>query len=292
MPMLVVQLLINGIQSGALYALIAVGFSLIFGCTRIFHFAHGATFTIAAYIFYYLYSMAQFHWALAVLASTIGAIIFGVVLDKWIYAPIQRHEGSFFTVFVASLGIGIIVQNLIGMIFGRGFVSVATPLSESIELMPGLFVAPLSGLAVICMLVFFFALQVFLNRTHIGIAMRALSENPALVRIYGLNPRHLSTMVFAIGSVLVVPAAILTGASSGLNPAIAHHVMLISLAATIVGGVGSMKGAALAGMLLGITENFALIYLGPQWSEAVTFVMLFLFILLRPSGFFGRAIAT
>ncbi len=290
--MLALQLLINGIQTGALYALIAVGFSLIFGCTRIFHFAHGATFTIAAYIFYYLYSLAQFHWVLAVLAATIGAIAFGILLDKWVYAPIQRHEGSFFTVFVASLGVGIIVQNLIGMIFGRGFVSVNTPLSQSLEMMPGLFVSPLSAIAIICMLTFFFALQVFLNRTHIGIAMRALSENPSLVRVYGLNPRRLSTIVFVIGSLLVVPAAILTGASSGLNPAAAHHVMLISLAATIVGGVGSLKGAAFAGLLLGITENFALIYLGPQWSEAVTFVVLFLFILFRPSGFFGRAITT
>ena len=290
--MLVLQLLINGIQTGALYALIAVGFSLIFGCTRIFHFAHGATFTIAAYIFYYLYSLAQLHWVLAVLAATLGAIAFGVFLDKWVYAPIQRHEGSFFTVFVASLGIGIIVQNAIGMIFGRGFVSVATPLSQSVELVSGLFVSPLSGIAILCMLAFFFALQAFLNHTHIGIAMRALSENPALVRVYGLNPRRLSTMIFAIGSVLVVPAAILTGASAGLNPAVAHHVMLISLAATIVGGVGSLKGAAFAGFLLGITENFALIYLGPQWSEAVTFVVLFLFILFRPAGFFGRAITT
>ncbi len=290
--MLVLQLLINGIQTGALYALIAVGFSLIFGCTRIFHFAHGATFTIAAYIFYYLYSLAQLHWVLAVLAATLGAIAFGILLDKWVYAPIQRHEGSFFTVFVASLGIGIIVQNAIGMIFGRGFVSVSTPLSQSVELAPDLFVSPLSGIAIFCMLVFFFALQAFLNHTHIGIAMRALSENPALVRVYGLNPRRLSTIIFAIGSVLVVPAAILTGASAGLNPAVAHHVMLISLAATIVGGVGSLKGAAFAGFLLGITENFALIYLGPQWSEAVTFVVLFLFILFRPAGFFGRAITT
>lgn len=290
--MLLLQLLINGVQVGALYALIAVGFSLIFGSTKIFHFAHGATFTIAAYIFYYLYSILELHWVVGVLAATAAVVVFGVVLDRWVYAPIQRHEGSFFTVFVASLGTGIIVQNLIGMIFGRGFVSVTTPLSRSMEILPNLYVAPLSGIAILCALVFFFALQAFLMRTHIGMGLRALSENPELVRVYGLSPRRLSMAVFALGSLLVVPAAVLSASSSGLNPAVGHHVMLISLAATIVGGVGSLRGAAYAGLLLGVTENLALMYLEPQWSEAVTFVVLFLFILFRPSGFFGRAIAS
>jgi branched-chain amino acid transport system permease protein len=89
-----------------------------------------------------------------------------------------------------------------------------------------------------------------------------------------------------------VPAAILTSASAGLNPAIGHHVMLISLAATIVGGVGSLRGAACAGLLLGLAENMALLWFPPQWSEAVTFVVLFLFILFRPSGFFGRPVTS
>ena len=102
----------------------------------------------------------------------------------------------------------------------------------------------------------------------------------------------MSTIVFALGSLLVVPAAIITGVSSGLNPAMGHHVMLISLAATIVGGVGSLRGAACAGLLLGLAENLALAYFEPQWSEAVTFIVLFLFILFRPSGFFGRAITS
>lgn len=290
--MLLLQLLINGVQVGALYALIAVGFSLIFGSTKVFHFAHGATFTIAAYIFYYLYSVTEAHWLLAVLAATAGAVAFGVFMDRCIYAPIQRHEGSFFTVFVASLGAGIIVQNLVGMVFGRGFVSVTTPLSRSIELLPGLYVAPLSGIAIVCAIVFFGALQLFLMRTNVGMGLRALSENPELVRVYGLSPRRLSTIVFALGSLLVIPSAIITAASSGLNPAMAHHVMLISLAATIVGGVGSLRGAACAGLLLGMSENLALMYLGPQWSEAVTFIVLFLFILFRPWGFFGRPIAS
>ena len=290
--MLLLQLLINGIQVGALYALIAVGFSLIFGSTKVFHFAHGATFTIAAYIFYEIYAVMNAHWLLAVLTSALAAVVFGVLLDRLVYEPIRRHSGSFFTLFVASFGVGIIVQNLIGVIFGRSFVSVSTPLSQSVELASGLYVSPLAGIAILCAVVSFASLQLMLMRTHVGIGMRALSENPELVRVYGLSPRRLSTLVFAIGSLLVVPAAIISGATSGLNPSIGHHVMLISLAATIVGGVGSLRGAACAGLLLGMAENLALMYFGSQWSDAVTFIVLFFFILVRPSGFFGRPIAS
>jgi len=288
--MLFVQLMVNGLQTGALYALIAAGFSLIFGMTRIFHAAHGATFTIAGFVFYECYSVLQWGWPAAVVFSAIAAGIFGVLLDRWVYAIIQRHEGSFFTVFVASFGAAIIVQNVVSIVFGRGMVTVSTPLSKSIEVVPGLFVAPMAGVAILCALICFAILQYLLTRTNLGIALRALGENPTLIEVYGLTPRKLSQYVFLIGSVLVVPAAILTATTSGLNPAMGHHIMLISIAATIVGGVGSLRGAAMAGLLLGMAENVCLAFIDPQWSEAVTFVILFLFILFRPGGFYGRAI--
>ncbi|MFI4986229.1 MAG: branched-chain amino acid ABC transporter permease [Alphaproteobacteria bacterium] len=287
--MLFVQLLVNGVQVGALYALTAVGFSLIFGSTRIFHVAHGATFTLAGYIFYQLYSVDGLSWIAALAAAMLAACIFGVLVDRLVYAPIQRHEGSFFTVFVAAFGISIVAQNLVGTVFGRGFVSIASPLSRSVRLAPGLYVPPTAALSVVAAVVCFAGLHLFLTRTHVGIALRALSENPELVRVFGLEPRRLSSYAFALGSLLVVPGALLTGTTSGLNPALGNHVLLISLAATIVGGVGSLRGAACGGLLLGLAENLALWRLDPQWSEAVTFVVLFLFIVFRPAGFFGRA---
>ncbi len=290
--MLFLQLLVNGIQVGALYALTSVGFSLIYGSTRIFHFAHGATFTIAAYIFYSLNSVHGVGWVVAALCASVAAVLFGILLDRLVYAPILKLHGSLFTIFVASFGAGIVVQNIIGMVFGRSFVSVPNVLSNSRELLPGLFVSPLAGVSIVCALGFFLGLQFFLMRTHVGIALRALSENPDLVRAYGMSTRWLSTVVFALGSLMVVPAALLTGMASGLNPAAGQHVMLVSLASTIVGGVGSLRGAALAGLLLGVAENLALWTFDTQWSEAVTFVVLFLFILIRPSGIAGRAVTT
>lgn len=288
--MLYLQLLVNGIQTGALYALIAAGFSLIFGMTRIFHAAHGATFTIAGFVFYEFYAVLQWGWILSIIASGAAAGLFGVLLNRWVYVVIQRHEGSFFTVFAASFGAAIVVQNVISIVFGKGLVTVTTSLSRSVELLPGLYVAPMSFIAVAVAVVCFVILHYLFTHTNLGVALRALGENPTLIDVFGLNPKSLGKYAFLIGSVLVVPAAVLTATTSGLNPAMGHHIMMISIAATIVGGVGSLRGAAAAGMLFGLAENLSLAFFDPQWSEAVTFVILFLFIIFRPGGFYGRAI--
>jgi branched-chain amino acid transport system permease protein len=286
--MILLQLFINGLQLGAIYALTAVGFSLIFGSTKIFHIAHGSAFAIGGYMYWWTAGELALPWPLAALIAVVAAAAFGLFMERFIYRPIQRHEASFFTVFIAAFGVQIIVQNLIGSTVGRGMVTVSTPLSMSVEILPGVFVAPIAGISLAVTLVVFYALSWLLNRTNIGTSMRALSENPDLVRVFGLDPGRVAQYAFVIGSAIVVPGAIFTAMTTGLNPAIGSHVMLVSLAATIVGGIGSVRGAACGGFLLGLAENLAYWKLDPQWSEAVTFLVLFLFIIFRPAGFFGR----
>lgn len=286
--MLFVQLLLQGLQVGAVYALTAAGFALIFGATRIFHFAHGSSFALAGYMFIYGWQ-SGWPWWLSALASIAVATVFGIGIFWFVYRPIQRHEGSFFTVFVAAFGVGIVVQNLIGMFAGRGFASVDTPLSRAVEVMPEVYLAQIFWLALGIAIVLFAALTLFLTRHNAGVALRALHQNPDLLRAYGLSSTKLSLLAFALGSALAAPAAMLTAMTSGMNEAIGHQVMLISMAATIVGGVGSLRGAALAGLMLGVAESVALSFVETQWSEAVSFFVLFAFIIFRPSGIFGIA---
>jgi branched-chain amino acid transport system permease protein len=160
-------------------------------------------------------------------------------------------------------------------------------LTRATEVLPGLYLAPVFWVAILVSAVLFAGLGLFLGRTRAGIGLRALSENPELLRVYGLSSGRLSQLAFALGSALVVPGAVLGAATTGLQPTVGAHVMLISLAATIVGGVGSLRGAALAGLLLGLVENVAITFVDTQWSEAASFVVLFAFILLRPTGLFG-----
>jgi branched-chain amino acid transport system permease protein len=135
----------------------------------------------------------------------------------------------------------------------------------------------------------FAAVSLFLERTHAGLGLRALAENPELLRAYGLSARRLSALAFALGSALAVPGAILTAVITGIQPADGAHVMLVSLAATVAGGIGSIRGAALAGLLLGLVESLVVSVVDTQWSEAASFVVLFGFILFRPNGLMGRA---
>lgn len=287
--MLVLQLLASGIQTGALYALTAAGFALIFGATRIFHVAHGASFVLAGYAFIAA-STLGLHWAAAVTVAALVAVSFGMLVDLLVYRPIQRHEASFFTVFVASFGIVICIQALIQFHFGRGSVAVSSPLTRSVELFPGFYLAPVFWVAVGMSVTLFTLVSLFLERTNAGLGLRALSENPELLRAYGLSSRRLSASAFGLGSALVVPGAILTAATTGIEPAASHRVMLISIAASVVGGIGSLRGAALAGLMLGAIENVVVLFLDTQWSEAASFVVLFLFIVFKPSGLFGRPV--
>jgi len=286
--MLFVQLVASGLQTGALYALTAAGFALIFGATRIFHVAHGSTFLIAAYAFL-MPVQSGYHWSLACLLSFASAIVFGLAMDRLVYRPIQRSEGSFFTVFVASFGVGIAAQSLIQFFFGTGFQSITVPLTRAAAVLPGLYIAPVFWIVLAVVALVFVTVGLVLEKTNIGIGLRALSDNPETLRAYGLSSRTLSALAFAMGSALVVPGAILTVMTTGVQPADGAHVMLISLAATIVGGIGSLRGAALAGLLLGLVENVVISFVETQWSQAASFVVLFAFILFRPNGMFGKA---
>lgn len=287
--MLFFQLLASGIQTGILYALTAAGFALIFGATRIFHVAHGATFIIAGYTFYELHQLGVW-WLWASLAAFATAIAFGVAMALYVYRPIQRSEGSFFTVFVAAFGVSISVQSLVQYFFGRGSVTVSTPLTMAQEVLPSLYLAPILGVSIVVAVIVFACVTLFLERRNAGLGLRALSENPGLLEAFGLDSKRLTILAFVIGSALVVPAAIFTAVSIGIQPASGHRVMLISLAATIVGGIGSLRGAILAGLLLGVIENLVITVVDTQWSEAVSFLVLFAFIMFRPNGLFGTAV--
>jgi len=284
--MLLLQLLIDGIQLGALYALMAVGFAIIFGSTRVFHYAHGATYVIVGYIFYFTGERLGLPWWVAALLAATSGVLFGVLLDRFVYRPIQRDEGSFFTVFVASFGVAVVVENVLIILFGASFVSITTPLTRGQDV-HGIIISQLGVFAVVAAIVLFTFLNWFLARTDTGVALRALSENPELVRGFGLNPRRLSQYAFAIGSLMVAPAALVATCITGLTPSAGHRVVLISIAASIIGGIGSLRGAGLGGLILGLAESLAIWRFSTGWSEAVAFVILLCFILIRPAGLFG-----
>lgn len=288
--MLPLQLLIDGIGVGALYALMAVGFAIIFGSTRVFHYAHGATFTLASYSFLFCLQTLGWPWWAAVLASAVSAVVFGVAMERFIYRTIQRDRGSFFTLFVASFGAGVVVENAIAVIFGTGLMSVTTPLTQMHSFLPGLGISWLGVVSIVLTLVIFAGISWYFERTDTGMLLRALSESPELVSGFGLSRHRAATVAFALGSLMVVPAAVILTAMTGVTPSSGHRVMLISLAATIIGGIGSLRGAGIGALILGVAESLSFWKLPTGWGDAVSFVILLGFILLRPSGLLGAKV--
>jgi branched-chain amino acid transport system permease protein len=285
---LLLQLLVNGVALGGLYALVAVGFALIYGSTRVFHFAHGSAYLLAAYSYYWALAVAGTAWPIALVAATVVATLFGLAVERWVYRPMRGGRQSFLTVFVASFGVFVAVENAVLLAFGSRFYTLPSSLSRVFELGP-VVVSPVDLLSIAGSAVLLILLHLFLTRTGTGLALRAMADNPELLNGVGLDRNRYARIAFALGSALSAPAAVLASYVAGLTPGMGSSAMLIALAATIVGGVGSLAGAALGALLLGVAENVGIWRLPANWREAIAFAVLLVFLLVRPSGVLGAA---
>lgn len=282
------QLFIEGLAAGSLYALATVGFALIYATTRTFHFAHGATMLLAAYGFYQAIAVWQWPAVAAVALALIVAVVFGVAVERFVYQPMRRTDASFLTIFAASFGLLIVATNVVVLVFGNSFYNVDSTLSQGFLVGP-VFLSRANVLAVIVAVVLIAALQVFIRRTRTGVILRAMMDDAALVGVFGLGDRRYGMIAFALGSAMVVPAAILTTYTSGLQPSMGALFTLLAIAGAIVGGIGNLWGAAIGGLLLGIAENLGVWQLSSSWKPAITFGVLLAFLMIKPSGLLGAA---
>jgi branched-subunit amino acid ABC-type transport system permease component len=283
---LFLQLLANGVASGCLFALIAVGFSLIYATGQIFHLAHGATYLAAGYGYYYIVVQEHLNILLGVVFAAVVAVVFGMIVDTGIYQPMRKVSRSFFSMFVASFGVVIVVSNIVPLLFGAQTVSLGPSLSMSVQvgslLIPrGDFAA--AGAAIVAVLL----LRLLLTRTRTGTGLRALANNHDLVDVAGLPRARLGRVAMIVGSLTIVPAAILSGYLQGLSPGSGVDIGTVAIAGALVGGVGSISGACVAGMILGVAESLATWKLPGNWAEAIGFGLLLILLVLKPSGLFA-----
>ncbi|MES1924381.1 branched-chain amino acid ABC transporter permease [Salinisphaera sp. T31B1] len=282
------QLFIEGLAAGSLYALAAVGFALIYATTRTFHFAHGATMLLAAYGFYQAIAVWQWPAVLAIGLALAIAVVFGVGVERLVYQPMRRTDASFLTIFAASFGLLIVATNVIVLIFGNSFYSVDSTLSQGFLIGP-VFVSKVNLLAMASAVLMIGALGWFIRATRTGVILRAMMDDAPLVGVFGLGDRRYGMIAFGLGSAMIVPAAILTSYSSGLTPSMGAVITLLAIAGAIVGGIGNLWGAALGGLLLGIAENLGVWQLSSSWKPAITFGVLLVFLMVKPDGLLGAA---
>jgi branched-chain amino acid transport system permease protein len=294
-----IQLANNGIIAGCIYVLISLGFTVIYRTVKFFHFAHGATFAIGAYAAYAtitgltgsnVENITYIQWALAIVTGMAAATITGLLTDRLVYYPLRRLKAPNMVFLIASFGVFILLQNLIQLIFGAQILTLRTgPVKEGHEFL-GAIITDTQILIITVSLAVFLGLWAFVQRTKLGKAMRAVADDPVAASVVGIYPEKIITASFAIGSALAGLAGILISLETNLEPSMGMNAMLKGMTAAIIGGMGSIPGALLGGLLLGLAENFGIWHIQAGWKDAIAFGLLIVFLLFRPQGILGKKV--
>jgi branched-chain amino acid transport system permease protein len=282
------QVLVNSFVAAAGYLLVGLGFSLIYTSARFFHFAHGVVLTSGAYTALVLRVGLGLPLWLALSGGILGSALLGVAMEVGIYRPMRKRSASPSALLLSSMGMYVTLQAIITIAFGSGTKSFKSggP-SEGLAVLGTRITAPQIAMIVIsaaCFLLTWF----FLQKTREGKMIRAVSQDPELAKAYGLDGDRLILLAFLIGSVLAGVASLLLAYDTDMNPLMGFQALLMGMIAVIIGGVGRLPGAVLGAIFLALVSNLAGWWISSIWQDTIVFLMLVLFLLFRPQGFFGK----
>lgn len=287
---LFLQLAATGLVVGSLYVLCALGWGLIYGTTLHFHVAHGAVFTLAAYYAYAAQKFLGLPLAIAVIGAIVAAALSGMLIDLLIYQPLERRGAIRTTLFIASLGLLTLIENLLAIIFAPDPLRMDVGwLAEAVQLGP-VFLTRLHLLSVATAILGFLALMAFLKYSLWGQAIRAVSSSPEMARTVGIDLRRVHLLTYAVGSAISAPAGILLAMDVGVEPYRGTTFVLLASVAVIMGGIGSIPGALLGALFLALLENLGVWKIASEWQSSISFGAFLIFIVVRPRGLFGRKI--
>lgn len=281
------QLILNGLISGSIYALIALGFTVIYRTVKFFHFAHGVVYTVGVYLAYTFMMTFGINPILSFFFASILTGVIGVSIDKLVYFPLRKQKASSLVFLVTSFGVFVFIQNLIQLVYGAQILTLRTcPVKEGRQIF-GAIITDTQILILVVSCVLLVILWLFIQKTKLGKAMRAVSDDPIAASVVGIYPEKIIFISFAIGSILAGAAGILISLETNIEPTMGLNAILKGIIASIIGGIGSIPGAMLGGFLLGITENLGIMKIQAGWKDTIAFAILIVFLLLRPGGIFG-----
>ncbi len=287
---LFLQLAATGIVVGSLYVLCAIGWGLIYGTTLHFHVAHGAVFTLAAYYAYAAQKFLHLPLAVAVLVAIAAASLSGVLMDLLVYQPLERRGAIRTTLFIASLGLLTLIENVLAIVFSPDPLRLDIGwLGNAVQLGP-VFLTRLHLVSVATAILGFLALMAFLKYSLWGRAIRAVSSSPEMARTVGIDLKRVHLLTYAVGSAISAPAGILLAMDVGAEPYRGTTFVLLASVAVIMGGIGSIPGAAMGALFLALLENLGVWKIPSEWQSTISFGVFLVFIVVRPRGFFGRKV--
>ena len=281
------QFLVNGLISGILYSLLAIGFALVYNTTKLFHIVAVALYVFAAYMFYFSVStFVQHIWVggLIAIALTMGL---SLLTDVLVYRPLKRRNASNNVALIASIGMMTVITNLLAMFFGNETQVIHGAMRRVYEwggfvvTTPQLWQLSIGAGAIL-------AFILFIRLTPWGIRLRAMSSDNVLFETLGYNTSRVRTMVFLLSGAFIALASCLTVFDIGLDPHMGMNVLVNALVAMIIGGMGRFDSCVLGGVILGLLQALTIYFSSSNWQNAVTFVLLLIMLFLRPQGLLGE----
>jgi len=289
--MQILQYLINGINIGAVYAIIALGYTMVYGIAKMLNFAHGDVIMVGAYISFCVTNYLGLPVWVSILASMAVCTLLGITIERLAYKPLRGTPSL--AVLITAIGVSYFLQNAAQLIWtssSKSFTSIVT--MDPISLFDGKLIITGESLVTIAVsAVVMVGLTLFTSKTKIGKAMRAVSEDRDAAQLMGINVNHTISMTFAIGSALAAIAGILLCSTvPTLQPTIGSMPGIRAFTAAVFGGIGSIPGAMLGGVLIGVIETFAKAYISTQFSDAIVFSVLIVILLVKPAGLLGKQV--
>jgi branched-chain amino acid transport system permease protein len=286
------QQFINALSLGCVYALFALGFTLVFGVLGIINLGHGAVFTVGAYAALMAIKHLGLPLGAALAVAMLAAGLAGAAIDALVLKPLRRRAAPHLIPMIATIGVAIILNNGVQAVFGAD--NLRFPLGtvpENALHIGGLSVTVLELAIIALSLALMAALMLVMRRTQLGRALRAIAESPKAARLLGINVERLFFLTSLAAAALGGLAGVLIGLySNAIFPLMGQPMLLKGVAVIILGGMGDIRGAMLGGLFLGFAEVLSVAYIGSPMRDAVAFGLLFLILLIRPQGLFGKVV--
>lgn len=287
-----ISYLINGISLGSVYAIIALGYTMVYGIAKMLNFAHGDVIMVGGFAVFTIVSTCGLPPAIGILVAIIVCTVLGMTIERIAYKPL-RNAASPLAVLITAIGVSYLLQNIALLIFGANTKSFTSVVSISpIKLAGGQLI--ISGETIVTIavgIIVMIALTLFVNKTKSGQAMLAVSEDKGAAQLMGINVNGTIALTFAIGSALAAVAGVLLcSAYPSLAPYTGAMPGIKAFVAAVFGGIGSIPGAMIGGILLGIIEILGKAYISSQMADAIVFAVLIIVLLVKPTGILGKNI--
>lgn len=281
------QTIANVVYTTSIILLIATSFSLIYYPTKFFNIAHAGIITFAAYLTFLFSNKLSLPFTVSLIAAITIVICIGLICELLFFRLMRKQNAPLVAYLIASIGLYTILQNTISLFFGDDRKTIKTREIVIGNEFFGAYITKIQIITIVFSVVLFIALNLFLQFTFVGKSIRAVSSNPQLCDIYGINSNKVILIAFCIGSALAGIAGILSAMDTSMTPTFGFNLLLYSIVAMIIGGVRSTKGLVAGALLVATAQHLSAYYIDTKWMDAITYIILILFLIWKPLGFSG-----